>query len=201
MKTMSKPVIYEVPTWEQIYEMLIELANRVRKSEFKPDVLLGISRGGWPPARVVSDLLENPNIANMKIEFYVDIGRTSKRPVITQPISVNVHKKKVLIIDDVADTGRSLEVARRHLTRKGASQIKIATIYCKPHSIVKPDYYMKETSAWVIFPWERFEATKLLVQRAKKNGKPLSLVVDELKKGGLDEKIVKRFVEIITGES
>jgi len=66
---------------------------------------------------------------------------------------------------------------------------------------VKPDYYMKETPAWVIFPWERFEATKFLVQRAKKNGKPLSMVVEELKKGGLDEKIVKKFVDIITGET
>ena len=53
---------FEVPTWNQIYEMLLSQAEKIRKSGFKPNITIAISRGGWLPARVLSDLLENPNL-------------------------------------------------------------------------------------------------------------------------------------------
>src|SRR3989454_4660270 len=93
------------------YEMMIELARQIKSAGYSPEVIVGVSRGGWPPARVMSDLLENPNLANMKVEFYKNIGVTAQRPKITQPVTSEVVGKRVLVVDDVTDSGHSLRVA------------------------------------------------------------------------------------------
>src|SRR2546421_8356050 len=105
--------------------MMIELAQEIKGEGYSPEVIVGVSRGGWPPARVMSDLLENPNLANMKVEFYKNIGITARSPKITQPVTSNVAGKRVLVVDDVADTGYSLRVTVKHLARKGARQVRV----------------------------------------------------------------------------
>ncbi|RLG97889.1 phosphoribosyltransferase, partial [Candidatus Bathyarchaeota archaeon] len=62
---MSLNIEFEVPSWDEIYDMLLRLAERIRGDRFHPDVIVGVSRGGWPPARVMSDLLGNPELANV----------------------------------------------------------------------------------------------------------------------------------------
>ena len=197
---MSSELEFEVPSWEQIYELLLNLANRIRKANFRPDVIVGISRGGWPPARIMSDLLENPELANVKAEFYLGVAETKGEPVITQPVSVSVMGKKVLVVDDVADTGKSLRLVRSHLREHGATEVKIATIYYKPWSILTPDWYEKETSSWVIFPWERKETVRNIVEKYKGQGKSIEEAKEKLVRCGLDRKLVERFIqEILEG--
>jgi len=117
---MSESREYVAPSWDKIYEMMVDLAVRIRKSGFKPDLIVGVSRGGWAPGRILSDLLENTHTANVKIEFYVGIEKTGRKPVVTQPIAENISNKHVLVVDDVADTGESLKVALDHVREKGA---------------------------------------------------------------------------------
>ncbi|MEM2851359.1 MAG: phosphoribosyltransferase [Candidatus Bathyarchaeia archaeon] len=179
---------------------MIELADEIKKNGFKPDIIVGVARGGWPPARILSDFLNNPNIANIKVEFYMDVYKTVEAPVITQPISVPVDGKRILVVDDVADSGKSLKMVRETLLENGATDVKIATIYYKPWSIVKPDFYAKTTEAWIIFPWERYETIKKLGEKLKNEGKTLSEIEAELIKIGLQPIIVKRFVKEIFGE-
>lgn len=192
-----KKVRYEVPSWDSIYDYLVKLADKVKKSGFKPDVIVGVSRGGWTPARVVSDLLENPNLANVKTEFYLDIYKTKEKPKITQPVSAPVRNKRVLVVDDVANSGKSLKLVRDHLLKRGASDVKIATIHYKPWSIIVPDYYAKRTTAWIIYPWDRWESVKKIGTRLKEEGKTLKEIKEELVKIGLDKSIVKKFVKEI----
>ena len=191
---MTDDIELEVPSWEQIYDMLLEIAERIRKNGFRPDVIVGVSRGGWPPARVLSDLLENPQLANVKVEFYTAVAETKEEPVITQPVSVPVKDKLVLVVDDVADTGKSLALVKNHLAKLGARDIRIATLYYKPWSIVTPDYYERETSKWIIFPWERKEAVMNLVEKYRKQGKTVQEVREKLVEAGLDEKLAEKFV-------
>lgn len=199
---MGSELKLEIPTWEQIYEMLLNLANKIRKDGLKPDVILGVSRGGWPPARVLSDLLENPELANVKTEFYMGVAETKSEPTITQPVSISVQDKKVLVVDEIADTGKSLRLIQSHLKKQGASEIKIATIYYKPWSVVTPDYYEKESSAWVVFPWERKETVRNVVKRFKSEGKTVEEAKETLIRHGLDRKLVERFLgEILEGQA
>jgi hypoxanthine phosphoribosyltransferase len=199
---MVESLEFEIPTWDKIYEFLLNLAEKIGEDNFKPDVIVGVSRGGWPPARVMSDLLENPEIANVKAEFYLGVAETKGEPLITQPVSVSVRDKEVLLMDDVADTGKSLRLVKAHLKEKGATEVKIATIYYKPWSVVIPDYYEKETTSWIIFPWERKETIRNIIKRYKKEGKSVEEAKAKLVSSGLDSKLVERFVrEILEGET
>src|SRR5207244_7245554 len=115
--------------------MLLDLAQHIKKDEYKPEVIVGVSRRSWPPARVMSDLIQNPNLANMKVEFYKDIGVRNKKPRITQPVTMEVVGKRVLVVDDVSDTGQSLRVIADHLQRKPVKELRVCTIYMKHQSI------------------------------------------------------------------
>ena len=188
---------YEAPGWDEIYSMLLSLARQIKSSGYKPEVIVGVSRGGWPPARVMSDLLENSNIANMKVEFYKDIGVRSEKPRITQPVTSQVTGKRVLVVDDVADSGRSLKVVANHLRKKKASELKVSTIYYKPHSIFRPDFYAKTTRKWIIFPWERMEAVRLIAKRlGSQKGKATSAIAKELKGSGINETLVNQLLSV-----
>jgi len=199
---MTESLEFTIPTWDEIYNFLLSLAERIRENGFKPDVIVGVSRGGWPPARVMSDLLENPEIANVKAEFYLGVAKTKGEPVITQPVSVSVKGKRVLLMDDVADTGKSLRLVKLHLEEKGATEVKIATIYYKPWSVVIPDYYEKETTFWIIFPWERKETVRNIIKHYSREGKNVQEARDKLVRSGLDSKLVERFIrEILEGKT
>jgi len=184
---------FEIPTWEQIYTMLLDLADKIRGYNSKFDLIVGVSRGGWTPARVLSDLLENPQIANVKAEFYLGVSETKREPIITQPISVNVEGKKVLVVDDVSDTGESLRLVKEHLLKQGACILKIASIYVKPWSITIPDFYQKITSAWIIFPWERREAFRKVAEKFTRSGKSVEEAKDTLIKSGFDSDLATRW--------
>jgi hypothetical protein len=197
---LSTKLEFEVPKWNQIYEMLLNLAEKIRKNNFKPDIIVGVSRGGWPPARVLSDLMGNPNLANVRAEFYLGVAETKDEPVLTQPVSMRVTGKKVLVVDEVADTGKSLKLVKEHIIEQGATKVKIATVYYKPWSIVKPDYYEKETSRWIVFPWETKETVRKIVRKCKEKGKPVEEEAAKLVKAGISAKLVEKFLKEIFEE-
>jgi len=183
---------FEAPSWDEIYELLLSLAKRIRETGYVPEVIVGVSRGGWPPARIMSDLLENQNLANMKVVFYKDIGVRNRAPVITQPVTSEVTGKRVLVVDDVADSGLSLREVSKHLKRKGARDIKVCTIYLKPKSVFTPDFYARKTTKWVIFPWERLETLRLISRRLAKGNNGISGLVRELRNSGLTPRLIKQ---------
>jgi hypoxanthine phosphoribosyltransferase len=197
---LASELEFEIPSWHQIYKLLLNLASTVRKTGFEPEIIVGVSRGGWPPARVMSDLLENPKLANVAAEFYIGVAETNGKPVITQPVSVSVKGKKVLVVDDVADTGESLRLVRSHLEEQGATEVKTATIYYKPWSVMIPDYYEKETRSWIIFPWERKETVRKIVEKCKRQGNSIDTAKEKLVSSGLERKLVERFIQEIFGE-
>jgi hypoxanthine phosphoribosyltransferase len=191
---------FEVPTWNQIYQMLLNQAEKIRKTGFKPDIIVGVSRGGWPPARVLSDLLENPNLANVRAEFYLGVAETKGEPTLTQCVSATVTGKKVLVVDEVADTGKSLKLVKQHIIEGGATEVKIATVYYKPWSIVKPDYYEKETSLWIVFPWEIKETVQKILKKCREKGKSVEEETGKLAKAGIPKELVERFLKEIFEE-
>jgi len=190
---------YVSPSWDEIYNMLLDQAIRIKQSGFQPDLIVGVSRGGWIPGRILSDLLGNAHTANVKIEFYVGIGQTSKKPVVTQPISEEIANKRVLVVDDVADTGESMFVALDHVLERHAGDVRTITIYHKPHSKFKPDFFAETTSHWIVFPWERLETAQLLIQEAKSQGHSRDSVKQTLSKCGMAEKTVDALLKLVDG--
>jgi hypothetical protein len=190
---------FEAPTWNQIYTMLLSLAVNINKSEFEPDLIVGVSRGGWIPARILADLLDNPNLASVGAEFYSGISVTRSAPVLTHPVSISVDKRKVLVVDEVVDTGKSLKLVREHLVGQGAEEVRIATVYLKPGSAIKPDYWEKETRMWIVFPWEIREMIRKIIQQTREKGKREQLMA-QLIKSGVSAKLAKGFLKEIEEE-
>ena len=155
---ISKIMKLEYVTWDEAENMCRQLAEKAEK--FSPDMLVGISRGGLVPVRLLSDILDNRNVATIKIEFYKTLNKTSGLPRITQPLTADVKGKKVLIVDDVSDTGMSLQVAKDHVMRAGATEVKIATLHFKPKSTVEPDFFIAKTENWIVYPWEKNEVAR-----------------------------------------
>jgi len=186
---------FEVPTWNQIYEMLLSQAEKIRKSDFKPDVIIAISRGGWLPARVLFDLLEPPSLANVSVEYYLGVAETRNEPLLTQGVSAAVADKKALIVDDVADTGKSLKLVKEHVLQQGAKEARTATLYYKPWSLVKPDHYEKETRLWIVFPWEMRETIRKIVEKRRDKDAPIEKETVELVKAGLPKQLAERFLK------
>ena len=190
---------FEAPTWNQVYRLLIKQSKRICLDGFKPDVIVGISRGGWLPARVLSDLLETSNLANVKAECYMGIGESSKLARLTQRISADVEGKRVLVVDEIFDSGRSLQLVVAHVLKQGAQQVKTATLYCKPNSAFQPDFCEKQTASWVVFPWETKETVRLIYESRKTDPARSEEDFAALEAAGVPKRLIARFLMEFSG--
>jgi uncharacterized protein len=197
---MTARTKYEVPTWTQIYNLLLNQGHRISCSAFKPDVIVGVSRGGWFPARILSDLLENSNLANVKAECYIGIDESRKLANLTQCVSVDVLGKRVLVVDEVVDSGRSLQLVVSHLMQRGAHEVKTAAIFCKPRSTLKPDFCEKKTERWVVFPWETKETVRGLYESHKTNPAQARKEFSALAAAGVSKRLITRFLREFSEE-
>jgi hypoxanthine phosphoribosyltransferase len=189
---------YDVVNWNDIYNILLELARILKHNQIVPEIIVGVSRGGWLPARVLSDLLDVPQLTSIRVEFYSEINQPNQKPIITQPVPLPIHQKQVLLVDDITDSGKSLQLAKTEL-EKTANKIFTLTLYHKPWSCLTPDFYYKETSKWVIFPWEYRESMKTLATRMLNEGLTLPIIEQELITIGFPASLVTHFMKDIFG--
>jgi len=172
------------PSWNTVFYKSIDLSEKIRVGNWKAyDSIVGVSRGGLVLTRLLSDLLDIEDVMITKCEYYSDLGERRKHPVITQKIQGDIKGKKVLLADDVSDTGESLKEIKKYLLGLRPTLLSVATLYLKPWSAFTPDYYASKTDAWIIFPWEPYEALRSL---SSKNGPEI------LKEAKISEKLVKR---------
>jgi hypoxanthine phosphoribosyltransferase len=165
---------YEMISWDDIYNLTLRLSEIIVESGFAPEIIIGIARGGWIPARILSDVLFTNEMMNVRIEYYSDVGIHEDEPIITQPVTGSMSEKCVLIVDEVADTGDSLHYAVEHVKGLGAKEVRSAVIHLKPTSRVVPDYYMVKTEKWTVYPWEHRESIIALVRIFKEEDPSLS---------------------------
>lgn len=166
--------------WDDIVRQCRALSRRIRDEEVDFDIMVGIARGGWPPARLISDMLHFDDVHNMRVKFYTTLGETAKEPLILHPTQFDMTGKKVLLVDDIADTGGSLIAAVDHLKERGAARVTVVTLVKKPTSKIEPDLFIDETGKWVVFPWEVNETIRELSKTRK--GDELA---SELEKAGI----------------
>ncbi|MER6104772.1 phosphoribosyltransferase [Streptomyces sp. NPDC001832] len=141
-------------TYEGFGHAVRELAQTVADDGFEPDVVLSIARGGVFVAGGLAYALDCKNIHLVNVEFYTGVGTTLEMPVMLAPVPnvVDFSDKKVLIADDVADTGKTLKLVRDFCIEHVA-EVRSAVIYEKSHSLVKCEYVWKRTDRWINFPW------------------------------------------------
>lgn len=154
-------------SWNESYELGRRLAYEVKRSGFRPDLIVAIGRGGYVPARVVSDFLLFSLLASIKIEHWVTAACKKPQATVRFPLAVDACGQKVLIIDDVTDTGETLRTAVDYIRELGAAEIRTGVLQHKTVSPFVPDYYGEVVAEWrwIIYPWAAHEDLVDLAQR------------------------------------
>lgn len=131
-----------------------ELAQTVADDGFEPDILLSIARGGLFVAGGLGYALDVKNLHVMNVEFYEGVGKTLDVPMMLPPLpnAVDFSEKRILVADDVADTGKTLKLVH-DFCADHAAEVRSAVIYEKSQSLVKCEYVWKRTDRWINFPW------------------------------------------------
>ncbi|MET0297520.1 MAG: phosphoribosyltransferase [Microbacterium sp.] len=144
----------EVLTWEAFGEASRDIARAIVADGFEPEVVVAIARGGLLPAGAIAYGLGVKNCGAINVEFYTGIGTVLDAPEVLPPAldMTYLDGRRVLLVDDVADSGRTLALAVRLLRDSGAD-VRSATIYTKPTTVIQPDYAFKDTALWIDFPW------------------------------------------------
>lgn len=144
----------EILTWELFGSASRELAQQIADDGYEPDIILAIARGGLLIAGALGYALSVKNVYTMNVEFYTGIDQRLEVPMILPPVPELVHldTARVLIADDVADTGKTLELVKEFCLGKVA-EVRAAVIYEKSHSVIKCEYVWKKTDMWINFPW------------------------------------------------
>lgn len=141
-------------SWDGFGTACREIARDVLATGFAVEVVVAIARGGLLPAGAIAYGLGVKNCGAINVEFYTGIGTVLDAPELLPPEldMTYLDGRRVLLVDDVADSGRTLDLAVRLLTGRGA-EVRSAVIYTKPTTIVQPDFEWKRTDLWIDFPW------------------------------------------------
>ena len=144
----------EVMTWQDAGVGARDLAEQVHRDGYRPDMVLAIARGGLLVAGALSYALGVKNTFTMNVEFYTGIDERLEMPMILPPVPdlVDFHETRVLIADDVADTGATLALVKQFCEGKVA-EVRSAVLYEKPASTVQCEYVWRRTDLWIDFPW------------------------------------------------
>lgn len=132
--------------WDQFEEKIKILAEKI-KAEFQPDMIIGIARGGVVPARLLNRELD------VKKMYGISVEEKDKEGKVITDLLIDLEGKKILLVEDMLETGRSLVVAKKYLEEKGA-EVKTTCLYTMPQSEIKPDYFLGEVEKAQKFPWE-----------------------------------------------
>ena len=183
---MVEPIKCQFVDFDEIYGMSKKLAFKVTESGYTPDLLLAIARSGFVPGRLMSDFMGNANLFALKVEHWLDTTAEHQEDAIIPVRSpLPVKDKRVLIIDDIVDTGRSAIQTLNYVKELGAKEVKSAVMLYLTFSEYEPDYYAKKESEWIwfIWFWNRFEDLRNLTIKLFDNDKHKTLSVKEILSG------------------
>jgi uncharacterized protein len=144
----------EILTYELFGTAVRELAQQVVDSGYEPDLVLSVARGGLGLGMGLGYALDVKNLSAVNVEFYTGVAERLDVPIMLPPTpaAVDLAGLEVLIADDVADTGKTLEIVRDFCAGQVA-EARTAVIYEKPWTVVRPEYVWRRTERWIDFPW------------------------------------------------
>lgn len=180
---MVEPIKCQFVDFDEIYDMSKTLALKVTESGYNPEMLLAIARSGFVPGRLMSDFMGNSNLYALKVEHWLDTtAEHTEDAVIPIRSPLPVKGKRVLVIDDIVDTGRSAVQTLQYLRELGAQEAKLAVMLYLTVSEIEPDFYAVKQSEWVwfIWFWNRFEDLRNLTLKLFEDDKNRVLSIEDI---------------------
>ena len=152
MENVAEP--RETLTWDGFGAACRALSRTIVADGFAPEVVVAIARGGLLPAGAIAYGLGVKNCGAINVEYYTGVGTVRDVPELLPPEMdlTYLEGRPVLLVDDVADSGRTLALAVQLLRDRGAD-VRSAVIFTKPTTVVRPDYSHADTALWIDFPW------------------------------------------------
>ena len=186
---MAKEIRCELVSWAEIQRLCLRLALLIKHSGYQPDIVVTIGRGGYVPARLVCDYLDIMALTSIKIEHYLSGSTKQQEAIIRYPLAVEIKCQRVLLIDDVNDSGDTLKVAAEHLQSFGPAEIRTAVMHNKVVTDFPVDYQAKKIIKWrwLIYPWAMKEDICDFINRLS----PKPKTIDQIQKQLLDEFDIK----------
>jgi hypoxanthine phosphoribosyltransferase len=144
----------EILTYELFGTAARELATTIAQDGFRPDAIIGIARGGLTLAGALGYALNVKMLGSLNVEFYTDVEKTLEAPVVLPPTldQASLEGKSILLVDDVADSGRTLALVLQ-LLEAGGGEVRTVCLYAKPQTVQEPTYTWRHTDKWINFPW------------------------------------------------
>lgn len=157
----------KIVSFQEVHEKVRHVAEKVKASQYEPTTIVGLARGGWIPARLMCDFLGITDLVSLKVEHWLETGKTKDEATIKYPLVTSMRGKKLLIVDDITDTGKSLITSIEHLKKLHPEEMKIGVMQYITKSTCEPDYYAEEVKQWFwfIYPWNWVEDTSTLIVR------------------------------------
>ena len=152
---MERNLPCEIIGWNEIDALVSRLAQQMHAAGFQPDLIVAIARGGFVPARLLADHLDVFDMDSMKIEHYRGV-RKGPDARLRYPLAAEVTGRRILVVDDVSDSGETFELALAHIREKGTpSELRTAAMHHKETSSYRPDFHAGrlESWRWLIYPW------------------------------------------------
>jgi uncharacterized protein len=141
-------------SYEQLGEASRELAQQIADSGFETDIVVAIARGGMLLAGSLAYALGVKSCGALNVEFYTGVGTRLPEPIVLPPMldETSLDGKRVLLVDDVSDSGRTLALVIHLLEASGAT-VKTVVLYTKPHTVQEAHFTWRRTDKWINFPW------------------------------------------------
>ena len=154
-------------SWSEVERLCQRLAGLVRESGYRPDLVIAIGRGGYVPARLICDWLHIMGLTSIKIEHYLSGANRQEEAVIRYPLKADIRGLRVLVVDDVNDTGDTLEAAKQHLQTFHPGEIRTAVMHHKVATRFEVDYYAGKIIKWrwLVYPWAVNEDVSAFLKR------------------------------------
>ncbi len=152
---MEKEFTARIVGLDEVYEMAYKISRKISDSSIQFDTVVGISRGGFAPARLVCDFLNIKTLTAVQIRHYTAGAEAKEEVEITDRIDIDLEGKNVLVVDDVNDSGKTLKAAVQHIQTKEAATVKTAVLHEKENTSLNADFagsYLTEWK-WLIYQW------------------------------------------------
>jgi len=173
-----------LPSWDELYRDIKKIAKKIKEDGYKPDIVVALARGGFVPARIICDLLLIKDLVSVKVDHWGITATKDKKAHLRYTFNADLTGKKVLIVDDITDTGESMMLAKSFVEKLNPAEIRTAAIYHIAHSKFVPDYYSKKIKwVWVIWPWNYIEDMCNIIPKVldEKKGRTAKEIRDLLK--------------------
>lgn len=152
---MKKNTSARIIFLSEAYEMAYKVSKQITESSDSFDMILGISRGGFPPARMICDFLNIETLTSLQISHYASGGVEKDKVDVTDPLNIEIEGKNILIVDDVNDSGKTLNAAYEHVDSLNPASVKTAVLHEKKSTSYHADYTGMDLSEWkwLIYQW------------------------------------------------